>query len=91
MKGEGRESCEGCPERCAEPNCHNAEICAYWARHEAAQSRAYEERAENSRMARIPWSFEKGTNGRGHRYCRGNKENIARKRKGMETVKEGRR
>lgn len=25
--------CKGCPDRSLDPNCHNPEICPYWAEH----------------------------------------------------------
>lgn len=43
-----------CPNRCAEPNCHNVETCEIWAQHVERQRRIYADRdARQESHARI--------------------------------------
>lgn len=35
-----------CPNRCAEPNCHNVETCETWAKHMKKQEQIYKQRAD---------------------------------------------
>lgn len=50
-----------CPNRCADPNCHNAKTCEVWAAHEARQREIY---------ARKKKAFEENvsTNAKGRAY-----------------------
>lgn len=37
---------KNCPNRRAEPNCHNVETCPIWAEHEENKAREYERRSK---------------------------------------------
>ena len=39
---------KNCPNRCASPNCHNAETCETWAKHEAEAAQKRREREKTS-------------------------------------------
>ena len=41
----GKDVCPvDCPDRCADPNCHNVKTCARWAAHMADREKEYERR-----------------------------------------------
>lgn len=65
--------CYGCARRSAEPNCHNAETCAFWAAHTAKQEAAYARKRQAAEIARPKARYIKSGNGRGGMYVVGEK------------------
>ena len=50
--------CYGCTKRTVEPNCHSAERCEHWARHEEQERNKHEKEAELRLMnnnPRVKW------------------------------------
>ena len=65
------DGCQGCKRRTIEPNCHNVETCAYWARHMDEQERKYAERELEQKLRRPDTSYVKNANRNGGLYIRG--------------------
>lgn len=52
----GKDVCpQNCPDRRADPNCHNAETCARWAAHMAEREKEYERRRKAAEKRRRPY------------------------------------
>lgn len=52
----GKDVCpQNCPDRCAEPNCHNVKTCERWAAHVAARDASYKQRREIAEKRRRPY------------------------------------
>ena len=52
----GKDVCPiDCPDRCADPNCHNAKTCARWAAHLAEREKSYKQRSEIAEKRRRPY------------------------------------
>ena len=52
----GKDVCpRDCPDRCADPNCHNVKTCARWAEHMADREREYAMRKKIAEKRRRPY------------------------------------